>query len=406
MAIGKFEGIEEPLARIAGRSYFQEAVRLYTISALDQGIKPPVVTAMTKYLTTEEFRKSINDAMDIMGGMGISMGPRNLVISSYISAPLGITVEGANILTRTLMIFGQGALRAHPYAFEEIRTVENKDLKGFDKAFWGHIGHVVRNMCRSFVLSVSRGYFSSRGYGGYAGRYFQKLSWVSASYALMADVAMGVLGGRLKFKEKLTGRYADILIWMYVATATLRKFKAEGCRQEDRPLLDYSMKIAFSEIQKAFNGIFVNFEVPFIGWLFKGPIRWWSGFNSVEEPPNDHLTHQVASLIQTPGGPRDRATQGIYISKDERDPLNQQEKAFTTIKKSEEIERKIKRAIKNKELPKVRRPVLVVDEAVEKNIISAEEAQAIKESAVLRWNAIQVDDFSEEEYIDRSPKEL
>ena len=288
---------------------------------------------MVKYITTEEFRKSANDSMDIMGGIGISMGPRNLVAIPYVCVPIGITVEGANILTRTLMIFGQGALRAHPYAFEEIKAVENKDLKSFDKAFWGHIGHIVSNIFRFTVLSVSRGYFSNRGYGGYAGRYFQKLSWVSASYALMADVAMGALGGRLKFKEKLTGRYADILMWMYVAVATLRRFKAEGCRQEDRPLLDYSMKLALSQIQTAFDGIFANFEVPFMGWLFKGPIRWWFSLNAVDVPPDDRLTHQVARLIQTPSGLRDRVTQGIYIPKDKNETLNRQEKAFDIVKK-------------------------------------------------------------------------
>lgn len=401
VAIGRFEGVEEPLARMVGRSYFQEAVRLYTISALDQGVKPPVVTAITKYLTTEEFRKTCCDAMDILGGAGISMGPRNLVVASYICVPISITVEGANILTRTLMIFGQGALRAHPYAFAEMKAVENKDLKGFDRAFWGHMGHIVQNTFRSLILSVSRGYLSSRGYGGFAGRYFQKLSWVSASYALMADVAMGTLGGKLKFKEKLTGRYADILTWMYVVTATLRRFKAEGCQEEDRPLLEYSMKLAFSEIQKAFDGIFANFDAPFIGWLFKGPIRWWFRLNVVGSLPDDSLTHQLARLIQTPGGPRDRVTSGIYMPTGENEPLVLQEKAFAVIKESEEVEKKLKRAIRKKELPKVRRLVKVVDEAVEKSIISSREAQVIKESAILRWEVIQVDDFSKDEYINR-----
>ena len=394
VSLGQFGGIEEPLSRLAARSYFQEALRLYTISALDQGLKPPVVTAISKYLTTELQRKSVIDAMDVMGGKALSMGPNNLVAMQHMMAPLGVTVEGANILTRTLMIFGQGALRAHPYALSEMKAIEKGDLKEFDKLFWCHIGHIIGNFSRSLILNLTRGYLTHRGYKKGTGRYFQKLSWVCASYAIMTDLAMGVFGGSLKFKEKLTGRYADILIWMYVVTATLRRFKAEGCRSEDRILLDYSMALAFDKIQTAFKGILANFNVPGLGWLFRGPISWWVSLNSVSQPPSDRMVHEVAQLIQTPGACRDRLTQGIYIAP----PLARQEKAFYFIKQAEEAEKKVKRAIKKKELPKVKRLVHVVEKAVEKNIISPQEAQMIKESAVLRWEAIQVDAFTKSEY--------
>ena len=397
--LAKLEGVEEPLARLVGQNYFQEATRLYTLSALDQGIKPPVVTAIAKYFSTEMARKAVNDAMDILGGQGISMGPDNPIAIRYIASPISITVEGANILTRTLIIFGQGSLRAHPYAFKEIKAIENKDLKTFDRAFWGHMGHILNNFSRAVFLSVSRAHLSGRGYGGYAGRYFQKLSWTSANYAFMTDLAMGTLGGRLKFKEKLTGRYADILIWMYVITATLRRFKEDGCPVEDRPLLDYSMKLGFSEIQKAFDGIFANLDIPLLSWFFKGPMRWLHSLNTIGYPPSDDLTHKLAQWSQTPGESRDRISKLSHVT--EGSFLDRQEKAFAIIKESEPIERKMKLAIRKKQLTKVKRLTDVLDEAIEKNIISPNEAEKIRESAALRWDLTQVNDFSQEEYLGR-----
>ncbi|MGZ3722361.1 MAG: acyl-CoA dehydrogenase, partial [Bdellovibrionales bacterium] len=223
MPIGRFEGVEEPLARIAGGAYYLEALRKYVLSALDQGIAPPVVTAIAKYNATEVGRTIINDGMDVLGGAGISMGERNTLAVTYIGTPIGITVEGANILTRTLMIFGQGALRAHPFAFKEVNSIERGDLKGFDEAFWGHMGHIVRNLIRCVFLSVTRAHLVMSPVGGPSRRYIQKLNWVSASFAIMTDLSMGMLGGKLKIKEKLTGRFADILSWMFIATAVIKR---------------------------------------------------------------------------------------------------------------------------------------------------------------------------------------
>ncbi|MCB0385983.1 MAG: acyl-CoA dehydrogenase, partial [Bdellovibrionales bacterium] len=250
LSIGKFEGVEEPLARISGMAYYSEAMRRYTLGALNQDIKPPVVTAMMKYNASEWFRKAVNDGMDILGGAAISLGPRNNIAIGYMAAPISITVEGANILTRTLMIFGQGALRAHPYAYKEVSAVENNDLKAFDKAFWGHIGHVVHNQFRALLLFWTRGYLAFGLQGdSHTRRYFRKLNWTSARFAILADIAMGVLGGKLKVKEKITGRFADILSHMYLATAVLRRYEAEGRRKEDLPFVHYSMQYAFSTIQ-------------------------------------------------------------------------------------------------------------------------------------------------------------
>ncbi|MFQ5583077.1 MAG: acyl-CoA dehydrogenase, partial [Calditrichia bacterium] len=233
LSIGKFEGIEEPLARIGGYNYILEAARRYTCGGLDSGQKPPVITAMAKYNFTELLRKAVNDTMDILGGAGISRGPRNLIATGYMGVPINITVEGANILTRTLMIFGQGAIRCHPYAYKEIRALMEGNVSAFDKAVWKHVGHVIRNLFRSTLLSLTRGYLAKSPVSGSSARYYKKIAWASASFAFMADVAMGLYGGNLKRKEKLTGRFADIFSWLYLGTAVLRRFEAEGQRKED-----------------------------------------------------------------------------------------------------------------------------------------------------------------------------
>jgi len=398
VSIGKFEGIEIPLARIAGFTYLMEAFRRYTLGALDQGIKPPVVTAIAKYNATELGRKVVNDGMDILGGAGISRGPRNLIAGHYMAAPIGITVEGANILTRTLIIFGQGALRAHPYAFDEVESLENGDIKKFDKAFWGHIGHVVRNLHRSVLLSLSRGWLASNPGTGSVAKYYRRLSWVSASFAIMADIAMGSLGGKLKMREKITGRFADILSWMYIGTSILRRFKAEGNRKEDLPFVHFTMNYAMFEIQKAFEGIFMNLDVPGLSWFFKGPVRWWGNLNSLANEENDKHTHKIATLITTDSEQRERIAAGIYVPKNTEDSLGRLEATFKVVKRAEAAETKIKHAIKMKQLPK-KKISEVVQEACSKNIISLDEKNDVLRSEEMRNQAIQVDDFSQEEYV-------
>jgi acyl-CoA dehydrogenase len=400
VSIGKFEGVEEPLARMMGGLYYIDAMRKFTLSALDQGVKPPVVTAIAKYIATETGRKGVNDAMDVTGGQGISMGPRNTVATTYIATPIGITVEGANILTRTLIIFGQGALRAHPFAFKEVNAVEKNDLKGFDRAFWGHIGHVVRNTCRSLVLSVTRARFAGRGAGGEVGRYYQKMAWASATFAILSDMAMGLLGGKLKFKEKITGRFADALSWMYVGTATLYRYEIEGRRKEDLPFVHYSMAHAFSEIQKAFDGIFANFDVPLIGLLFKGPVRFWSNLNTLAGPPSDAQGHSIVDLMLKDSEQRDRLTSGCYIPTSPLEAVGRLEHAFKIIKRAEESDHKMRVAIKEKRIAKLKGQALI-DEALAKGVITAEEKVNLQKAEEVRWDAIQVDDYSQSEYHSR-----
>jgi len=395
--IGKFEGIEEPMARIGGFSYLMDAARIYTCGALDKGAKPAVVTAIAKYNFTELGRKIINDSMDILGGAGISMGPRNLLGHTYIATPIAITVEGANILTRTLMIFGQGAIRSHPFAYKEIEALMNKDAVAFDNAFWKHIGHVVQNKVRAFVLSITRGRLASSPVKGPAAKYYRKLAWASASFAFMADIALGSYGGALKMKEKLSGRYADILSWMYLATATLRRYEAEGQRKEDRDFFEWSMQYAFNEIQEAFDGIYSEIRLPGLSWVFRGPVAVWSRINRIGSKPSDKLGHKVAQAMQVPGELRDRLTEGIFVTDSTDEAIGKYEHALQLIVKTWPVYKKLYKATKAREIPKAH--VLdQIEPALSKGIISQDEADLVKKTEEARNDAIQVDEFTLEEY--------
>lgn len=398
MSIGKFEGIEEPLARIAGSAYVLEAMRRYCLGAIDKGIKPGVITAMQKYQSTEMGRRAINDAMDVVGGAGISMGPRNVLAEIYIATPIGITVEGANILTRTLMTFGQGALRSHPYAYEEVKTFEANDLRGFDRAFFGHIGHIVRNTCRAIALSLTRGYLAGTpDCHPEMKRYFRRLSWTSATFAILSDVAMGVLGGQLKAKQMITGRLADILANMYIASSILRRFEAEGRKEEDLAYAHFGLQNSMHEIQKGFDGLFANLKIPGLGWLFNGLIGTWARFNVIGTLPGDHITHKIADSVQNDPKLRDRLTDGIYLPSSREEAVGRLDHAWSVTLKSDAAERKIRKAIKAGQLPK-KKAAMLAEEAHQKNIISQEEFNLLKEADQVRYDAILVDDYSEEQY--------
>lgn len=397
VSVGKFEGVEEPLARIFGYNYLLEATRRYTVGALDKGIKPPVVTAMVKYYATELGRKVITDAMDVMGGAGISLGKRNLLAEIYIGTPIGITVEGANILTRTLIVFGQGALRAHPYAYKEVKAAEENDLKGFDEAFWGHVGHVVHNLFRSMLLSITRGYIAPSPVSGPTAVYYRRLTWASASFAILADIAMGSLGGSLKFREKITGRFADILAWMYMGTAVLRRYEAEGRKEEDLPYVHFVMRTALVEIQKSFDGLFDNLKVPGLVWFFKGWLGAWSRINSIGSQASDGLGTRVVKGILNNPELRDRHTEGIYIPTDRQQQMGRLDYAMKVVQQSEAAEKKIRDAIKSKQLPKQKVHTLL-DQAKSAGVITAAEYDLMKTSGEVRYDAILVDDFSQEEY--------
>jgi acyl-CoA dehydrogenase len=311
--------------------------------------------------------------------------------------PISITVEGANILTRTLMIFGQGAIRCHPFAYAEIEALEKNDARAFDAAFFGHIGHVVRNAARALVLSLSRGALARSPVGGPAARHYKKLAWSSASFAFFADVAMASLGGDLKRKETITGRFADVFAWMYLANATLRRFEAEGRREADRVFLDWSLEHALFRIQEGFDGIFENLDVPLVGFLLRGPCALWSRANRIGRQPSDELGSAVARALQVPGEQRDRLTSGMYFPSDPADPIGELEHALVLCHRADLVADKIKQAVREERLPRAQ-PIQLVAPAREKGIISAEEAELVAAAEAARERAIQVDSFTLEEY--------
>lgn len=397
LPIGRFEGVEEPLARIGGFTYMLEAMRRYTCGGIDQGAKPAVVTAIAKYNATELQRRIINDAMDVLGGNGIVRGPRNLLAHAYLGTPIGITVEGANILTRTLIIFGQGAIRAHPYAFEEIDALAKGDLTRFDRAFWRHVGHVGHNKIRALVLSLTRGFVSRSPVSGPSARYIRKLNWAAASFAFLADLAMGSLGGELKRKEKITGRFADVYSWLYLGIATIRRFEAEGRRKEDLPYFHWSMRYALARIQEGFDGLYANLRIPGMTWLLRGPVGLWSRVNRFGREPDDGLGHQVARNMQVPGAQRDRLTDGLFVSSDLDDPLRQLDEALALSVPAEECLSRIRGAIRDGTLLPAA-PDEILEEAVTVGVLTREEADLVHSAEKARDAYIAVDAFTLEEY--------
>lgn len=404
LSIGKFEGIQEQLAHIGGMSYMLEAMRVFTVGAVDNGIKPAVVSAIAKYAGTEISRDLINMGMDICGGAAISRGPKNVLAHPYVAAPIGITVEGANILTRTMIIFGQGALRCHPYATKELFALADNDLAAFDDAFTGHIGHVLKNATRALVLSLSRGTLALTVPRGPVRKYYKKLSWISAAFAFWADVAMGVYGGNLKFKERITGRFADVLIWMYMITSTLRRFEAEGRRKEHLPMLEYSVRYAFCQIQEAMEGILYNIEIPGMRWLLRGPMTWWARINRFASMAGDETGAVISQALQTPGQLRDDlTTPGLFMPKKDEPGLGELEEVFQMSFQANGIIRKIRKAIKAGQLPK-NKPERSVAEALSANVITKEEAELMNVVEQKRYDAIMVDSYTVEQYKSKDMK--
>jgi acyl-CoA dehydrogenase len=390
LPIGKFEGIEEPLARIGGLTYLLEAARVYTSAAIDAGEKPSVVSAIAKYQFTELTRRIVIDGMDTLGGAGICRGPRNLLANLYTAMPIPITVEGSNIITRSLMIFGQGVMRAHPYLYAEVKALQGQDAVAFDRLIWQHIGFSLKNTARMAFLGLTRGRFVAtpvRDHGTH--RYYQKLSWAASNFAFLTDVVLVRFGGSLKRQEKITGRLADAVSWLYLGTATLRRFEAEGRQAEDLPLVDWAVQYSLSQVQHAFEGLLANLPLPAIVRL---PLLWIWRSNPISGLPNDDRGHAIAQRLQTPGAARDRLTDGIYMPTSEMEALGRLEHACDRRHQVEPILKRIKAAITAGQLPQ-ERPDRVAHAALENAVISRHEFELIQLAQEAVIDAVQVDAF-------------
>lgn len=346
------------------------------------------------------FRQVINDGMDIVGGGGIIRGKKNLLANAYFSAPISITVEGANIMTRSLIHFGQGAVMCHPFVYKEIEALQNNNVADFDKALFGHISHFLSNKIRSLLLGLSRGRFYKSKSKGITAKYEKKLAWASSSFAFLADIAIIKFGGNLKRKEKIGGRFGDILSAMYIAICVLKKFDVDGRKIEDEFLVEYVMKDLFSKMQVAFDGLWQNMFSNFTKILLF-PVIFFARINKFSSSPDDNIEHKIASNALKSGEFRNHLTSGIYIPKDQDQSLAKLESALLLFEKSELILSRIKKAIKENLLPK-ENPEQLIDLAIEKNIIDKKDREIITQAAEAINDVIQVDEYSLEEYLSKS----
>ncbi len=394
LPIGRFEGVEEPLARIAGHAYLMNAVRVLTCAAVDAGEKPAVLSAIAKAYLTDGMRKSVIDAMDIMAGAAICSGPRNIMSRIYVSAPIGITVEGANILTRSLITFGQGSIRCHPFVQAEIQAVAENDLKGFDKAFFGHVGFVFRNAVRAFLLAFTGGRLTPVPTGEPMAGYFRALTRYSAAFALITDIALATLGGSLKRREKISGRLADALAWLYLASATLKRFHDDGRPAGDVALLKWSCDLALWNIQEALRGVLDNLPNR-LGAAKARFLVFPTGAR--RRPPDDELGAEIARGLLDGDGMRLRLTPDIFIPDPGEDGLGRLEAALHLIVSAKDSDAKVKDAVRAGTLD--REPLdTLIDRAADQGVLNEEEQKRLQAAEAARDDVIQVDHFDPKTY--------
>ncbi|MDX1763790.1 MAG: acyl-CoA dehydrogenase [bacterium] len=392
--IGRFEGIEEPLARIGGMTYLMNATRTLIAGAVDAGEKPAVLSAIAKAYLTEGMRQVVMDAMDIRAGAAICRGPRNILANAYQAVPIGITVEGANILTRSMIIYGQGAIRSHPFAQEEMRAVAEGDVARFDRAFFGHVGYVMANAARALLLGLTKGRLLRPPVGGEVERFFGQFTRMSAAFAVVSDAAMATLGGKLKRREKISGRLADALAWMYLGSAALKRFVDAGQPSCDLPFVEWSCRHSLFQIQTALMGILDNLPNRPAAWMLR-PLVFPLGARL--RPPSDRLGSAVARGLLEDRQACVTFTRDIYGPPADEPGLGRLEHALSHAVAALAVETKIRDAIRAGRLDRAPGDELL-GLAVEAGIISEGERQQVLEADEVRNEVIQVDSFDPEEF--------
>ena len=391
-SIGNFEGIEEPLARIAGNTYLIDAALTMTAAAIDHGAKPSVAGAILKYHTTERSRQVVTDAMDIHGGKGICLGPNNYLGRAYQNSPISITVEGANILTRSLIIFGQGAIRCHPFVYNELESVRANDMKAFDEAFWGHVGFALANFTKSlrFVFTDAR---FTKTPSSRVKRHYQFLHRYSTNLAFAADFCMITLGGELKRKEKISARLGDVLSNLYLMSAVLKRFHDDGEPVEDLPVVEWCCQQLIFECDQALKGVIANFPQRWAKMLLKVMLQ---PFGNQRVAPSDKLGQAVAQLLIQPNDTRKRLTRFVFTEPLANCPVGRLELAFNKICAVEPLERKIAKAVKEHALVSLTM-LEQIAEALQLGLIDQHEADELNDAEQARQEVIAVDDFADSE---------
>jgi acyl-CoA dehydrogenase len=395
--VGIMEGVAEPLGEMVKRAYTFEASRRLTASMVDEGQRPAVISALLKYRTTEAMRESMDDAFDIHGGRAIQDGPSNYLFGAYMALPVAITVEGANILTRTLMTFAQGVLRAHPFLYKEIEAAQNKDKKAgldaFDAAFGGHTKFMLRNIAASFLHGLSNGAFASTPNQGPMAGWYRKLHRYSQDFALVADWTTVFLGGQLKRKQKISGRMADILSDLYLMSAVLRRFEDEGQIAEDKPLVDAIMEDLIASIEKSLGEVFANFPNGVFAWAMRF-LCFPLGRHA--KRASDRVNYRFVRSVLRPGAFRDRLTTGAYVSMDPNDITGVLEDAFIKVTEAEEIEAKFVKAARKGVIER-RLDRDAIDDAVAAGVLSGNEAGIMRAADEATNRAVAVNDFAPDE---------
>jgi acyl-CoA dehydrogenase len=395
--VGYFEGVEEALARVAGNAYLMDAARQLTLVGLDSGEQPAVVSGIVKYQLTEHMRSVVNDAMDVHGGSGICLGPRNLLGLAYQALPISITVEGANILTRSLIIYGQGAVRCHPYLWREMQSVADADRgrgrRQFDRALFGHIGLFLSNAARSLWLGLTAARLAYVPVRGPGRRYAQRLTRYSAAFALISDVALLTLGGALKRTEKLSGRLADALSLFYLASATIKRFEDQGRPAEDQALFAYACEDMLYRLEQALNGVLRNLPNRAAA-SFVCSLAFPVGARL--RPPSDRRGHEAARLLLEPSAARDRLTAGIFLPADPTSALGRIEDALPKVIAAEAVERKLDHL--EARLVALTREGLI-ESALAQGLLKPAEVEVAQRAHAARRAVIAVDDFAREGFL-------
>lgn len=400
-AVGKFEGVQEALGRMGGNLYVMDAARRLSAQAVELGEKPSVISAIAKYHITERARMVINDGMDVVAGKGVCMGPSNFLARAYQQVPISITVEGANILTRCLIIFGQGAIRCHPYVLKEMAATRETDraraLRDFDAAFFGHASFTLSNVVRSFVHGVTGGAFIARPRAAHGPLlpYYRAATRLSTVFALLADVSMFVLGADLKRRERISARLGDVLSQLYLISATLKRFEDEGRQEEDMPLVRWGVEDSLYKAQHALDGVLANYPNRFAAGLVRALAF---PFGLPYREPSDRLGSDIAELMQTPGAARERLVADSYVPRPDVDALGYCELAFQLNPRFMRIEQKLREAVKQGLLEPMPQSFAQLPgwtaSAEQKGLLDADERRVLDDYARYGAEVVKVDDFA------------
>ncbi len=400
-SIANFEGVGDAITRIAGYTYIMNAAVSVTSGAIDQGEKPAVPSAILKYHCTEMARKCANDAMDVHAGKGVMMGPTNYLGRGYMATPIAVTVEGANILTRSLIIYGQGAIRCHPFVLRELHAASDDDhdrgLIEFDDALFGHIGYAISNLARSFFLALTHAKFSRVPLNTPTRRYYQNINRYSAAFALASDFAMLTLGGDLKKRELLSARLGDILSSMYLASCVLKHFENQGRRATDLPLVEWSVRTLMYQAQESLHAFLLNVPNRWVSWFLR---LFIFPRGRTYKNPSDELGGRVVEIVTTAGEARERLSQYAYTTLEPGNPLGQLQEALELAKENEPLERRLRQARKEG-LIVADYLGLQIDEAAKAQVISKAEANSLRDYHGKVAALLDVDDFAPDEFLHR-----